>query len=54
MNKDIINRNYNGEYHGYQEWYINNKIYYRGIRKNNNRIGYTEYHLPKRTRFNII
>ena len=43
MKEDIINKNSNGEYHGYQEWYLRDKIYYRGIRKNDNRIGYTEW-----------
>ena len=53
MNKDIKNYNNKGQLHGYQEWYVNNKIYYRGIRKNNKPIGYEEYHRYKITRFNI-
>jgi hypothetical protein len=51
---DIRNKNSKGQSHGYQEWYGYNKVIYRGNYKNNERIGYAEYHGTKRTRFNII
>ena len=52
--KDIINRNSKEKLHGYQEWYINNKIYHRGNYINGNRIGYTESHgSHKRIYFDI-
>ena len=52
--KDIINYNNKGQLHGYQVWYeAYDKLYYRGKYKNNERIGYEEYHGTKRTRFNI-
>jgi hypothetical protein len=56
--KDIINKNSKDQHHGYQEWYgynkVINKVIYRGNYKNNERIGYAEYHGSKRTNFNII
>ena len=51
--KTIINRNYNGEYHGYQEWYYHQKLYYRNTYKNGLEIGYEESHGIKKTYFNI-
>ena len=53
MNKDITNRNSKRQLHGYQEWYIPNKLYYRGNYVNDNLIGYTESHWSKHTRYNI-
>ena len=48
---DIITKNYNknskGQYHGYQEWYNNSKLIYKGNYINNNMIGYSEYHWCK-------
>ena len=52
--KDIRNKNSRGQSHGYQEWYGYHELIYRGNYKNNERIGYAEYHGSKRTRFNII
>ena len=54
MMNDIRNYNNKKEAHGYQEWYGYHKLMYRGDYKNNERIGYAEYHGTKRTRFNII
>jgi hypothetical protein len=54
MNKDITNINLKNQYHGYQEWYWNNKLSYRGNWNNNLRIGYVEHHLIKQTRYYII
>ena len=51
--KDITNKNSKEQYHGYQEWYIRNELYYRGKYNNNNIIGYTESHYSKITRYNI-
>ena len=51
--KDITNKNSKEQYHGYQEWYVRNELYYRGNYKNDNIIGYTESHYSKITRYNI-
>ena len=51
--KTITNSNEKGQDHGYQEFYVNNKIYYRGIRKNNKPIGYEEQHYFKETTYYI-
>ena len=51
--KTIINRNYKGEYHGYQEWYYHQKLSYRGKWKNNIKIDYEESHTWKETIFYI-
>jgi len=54
MKKDIINFNDKGQHHGYIEWYSYcNNLIYRGNRKNNNRIGYFEYHAHKQTSYYI-
>ncbi len=51
---NIININPKGELHDYQERYwTDNKIYYRGIRKNNKRIAYNEFHSSKHTIYYI-
>ena len=57
--KEITNYNSKGDYHGYQQWYgyqewYTDRLSFRGNYKNNERIGYTEYHGTKQTRFNII
>ena len=53
MNKDIINKNDKGQYHGYQQEYWGNIITYRGYYKNNRIIGYFEYHMFEQTTFYI-
>jgi len=53
MYKEIINRNDKAQYHGYQQWFINNKPRLRGNFKNGNRIGYFEQYMGKRTLFYI-
>jgi hypothetical protein len=42
--KEIINTNKMFQYHGYQEWYFCNKLSYRGNRKKDIIIGYSERH----------
>jgi hypothetical protein len=42
MKEDIVNHNEKGLHHGYQEWYDENGIWYRGNFKNDAPIGYTE------------
>ena len=51
---NIITKNSNGEYHGYHEWYYNNKLIYRGNFKNNECIGHSEYHWCKHIIYYII
>jgi hypothetical protein len=51
MKQDIEPRNNKGNYHGYQERYINNEIYIRANLKNGMNIGYHEYHPKKLTRY---
>lgn len=53
MNKEIISINYKREFHGYQEWYSKDKLYFRGEFKNDNKIGYTESFETTRTRYYI-
>jgi hypothetical protein len=53
MNKKIININNKGEYHGYQEWYFYNKLFYKGNFKNGKEIGYEETHYLIRTSYYI-
>jgi len=53
MNKDITNLNYKKEVHGYQEWYYNNILYYRGNYKHNQFIGYQEWYNIYQTRYHI-
>jgi len=53
-NKQIINYNTEGEYHGYQKWYWDNKLWFRCNFKNGRRIGYMERHGIKQTKFYII
>jgi hypothetical protein len=44
--KDIEPKNKKGELHGYQQWYgIKNKLQFRGYWKNNETIGYIEWHI---------
>ena len=51
--RDIINFNSKEQYHGYQERYLNDKLYYRFNFKNGERYGYGEYHYNKKTRYYI-
>ena len=53
--KDIITKNSNGEYHGYQEYYILlNNLRVRCMAKNGQLIGYVEWHgFGIHTRFDI-
>ena len=53
MDKDIINKNDKGEYHGYNELYFYGLLIFRGISKNNKDIAYQEYHNIEETRFYI-
>ena len=53
MNKDIENKNNKGERHGYQEWYIDNLMFYRGYYKNNEYHGYQEWHIFKQIKYYI-
>lgn len=42
--KDIRNYNSKRKYHGYQEWYFYGNIFHRGNWKNDDEIGYIEWH----------
>lgn len=42
--KQIVTKNYKGQFHGYQEWYANNKLAIRGMAKNGQQLGYVECH----------
>ena len=53
MKKEIITYNNNGQLHGYQEGYLNDKIFVRGNSKNGQDIGYNEWHYTKRTTYSI-
>jgi hypothetical protein len=47
MKKSIRNYNSKGEYHGYQEWYLNGKLQLRCMIKNDTLYGYSEWHDDK-------
>jgi hypothetical protein len=52
--RDIINYNNKGQHHGYQQGYwIDNKIAHRFNKKNNELIGYAEWHAIKETEYYI-
>ena len=51
--KNITNYNNKSQSHGYQKWYGYHKLIYRGNYKNNERIGYTEWHFIEQTRYYI-
>lgn len=51
--KEIKNINNKKQYHGYQEWFINNKSTLRGNFKNNKTIAYVEYQHNRKTYFYI-
>ena len=44
MNKEIVNFNSKNQYHGYQERYWSDKLYYRANWRYDCCIGYEEYH----------
>ncbi len=51
--KTITNSNEKGQDHGYQEFYVNNKLLLRVCCKNNQAIGYEEQHYFKETTYYI-
>ena len=53
MNKEIHNYNDKGDYHGYNEWYLTDKIWARGNYKNGKVIAYHEFHCGIKTLFYI-
>jgi len=54
MNKDIRNYNDKEQYHGHQQWHsYYNKLIYRGNKKNDESIGYVEWHWIKETIYYI-
>ncbi len=53
MNKEIKTKNNKGKIHGYRESYHLTKISYRSIYKNNQHVGYSEWHGIEETIFYI-
>ena len=56
MKEEITNRNYKGQYHGYQEWHSDSTIFIMWGRlnyKNGKEIGYEEWHVTKETTYYI-
>ena len=53
--KDIRNKNYNGDLHGYQEWFATctGELWFRCNMKNDLGIGYSEMIFIEETRFYI-
>jgi hypothetical protein len=45
MGKDITKINTKGQFHGYQETYWNDELWYRGAYKHGHESGYTEINL---------
>jgi hypothetical protein len=45
MNKEIITKNDKGNYHGYQQWYHYDKLWFRGNSKHGRGMGYLEWHV---------
>lgn len=43
-NKNINNKKYNGDFHGYQEWYYGDKLWLRVMYKHDEPIGYEDDH----------
>ncbi len=43
--KSIINKNDKGQWHGYQEWYFDGKLYFKGFWYNGIRVNYDEHYL---------
>ena len=52
--KCIRNFNKKGLWHGYQERYYNDKMTFRCNYKNDEVMGYEEYHYFKKTIFHIV
>jgi len=50
--QDIEPLDSNGKNHGYQEWYDDNEIWYRGIYKHGLEIGYAELNININQRSN--
>ena len=51
---DIEPRNENDEFHGYQEWYLNDgTVGARSMYKNGEEVGYDEWHSAEETSFFI-
>ena len=53
MKSDIRNVNYKEQYHGYQEWYWGDELWFRCNYKNGNPIGYREYYYSKQRLYHI-
>ena len=51
--KEVKNYSDIGQYHGYQEWYKYGELVIRANYKNDNEVGYEEWHYFKRTNFYI-
>jgi hypothetical protein len=51
--EDIEPKNQKNQFHGYQEWYSYEDIWYRGIFKHGMEFGYEEYHQDIETNFYI-
>jgi len=53
MKKEIRNYNDKGQYYGYQKWYHEGNLYFRGKMKNGLAIHYFENHATKQTKYHI-
>ena len=54
MKRDIKTKNNKNKNHGYQEWYgLYHDLALRGKSKNDDEIGYEEWHYKKQTNFHI-
>lgn len=51
--KEIKTKNYKGQLHGYQEWYLVGRIRLRCIMKHDVEIGYEEWHEWDETNYYI-
>ena len=51
--REIENKNSKGEHHGYQEWYLDNKLWLRVVYKNSEPIGYEDDQRKKETNYYI-
>jgi hypothetical protein len=51
--KHIEPRNTKGQWHGYQEWYKDDKMLLRGTYKHGKDYGYEEHHQENETNFYI-
>ena len=50
---NIKSKNSKDQFHGYQEWYWKDTIYFKSNYINGKRIGYTENHYINKTTFYI-